>query len=553
MNLSTPPSTCKFKKPSILSTTEPPVQIPLIHIVESDDLHLAEQSDIVWFELLRHLDWKQFRPIAIEYYESLWHFNQEQAREREQRVAPTDAFKPETEIQASFRLVMERATMGAPTSIIELPPQQAPGPVHVDPADIRPGHVPFRIAGRAPKCFFAMFKAFIGMAVRGRVPEPEEVSDELLSNPGYARTCGFTLPNLRQGYRQSDIPGLRKLQQFDQIMTQNGLWQKAAKGQVADNLKKGRLRPDDTVVHDTTHYPAFSSMRTVEVPVREVAPKDEGTIKQPKRKSHPKNTKNCRCKDRANCSHPWVSADSGAGTVVKSGGQMHWAHKASTLSFSQPEILLDAVAMSDAASHDSNSLVPHIERIRKLYPALQITRVLDDSAADDPELKNKLKLDFNIELLVSPNPRGRKPIKKDLPRGIDHISSAATPVCSQGFPFDFLGCRHDSSYFLFRAPLNEQGKPVCEGCPKKLVCCRAASLVRQIAVPFQRLPWIDPEFPQISRRFRRAIARRTVIERIHKLMKYDYGDERLTKRGNKAFQARLDKTLLAMHLVVASP
>jgi hypothetical protein len=39
----------------------------------------------------------------------------------------------------------------------------------------------------------------------------------------------------------------------------------------------------------------------------------------------------------------------------------------------------------------------------------------------------------------------------------------------------------------------------------------------------------------------------------YKLMKYDFGDERLTKRGNKAFQARLDKTLLAMHLAVASP
>jgi hypothetical protein len=41
------------------------------------------------------------------------------------------------------------------------------------------------------------------------------------------------------------------------------------------------------------------------------------------------------------------------------------------------------------------------------------------------------------------------------------------------------------------------------------------------------------------------------IERLHKLMKYDFGDERLTKRGNAAFQARLDKTLLAMHLVLA--
>jgi len=47
------------------------------------------------------------------------------------------------------------------------------------------------------------------------------------------------------------------------------------------------------------------------------------------------------------------------------------------------------------------------------------------------------------------------------------------------------------------------------------------------------------------------MARRTVIERLHKLMKYDYGDERLSKRGNHSFQARLDKTLLAMHLVIA--
>ena len=531
----------------MFSTAQMPVQLPLLHIVESDDLRLAEQPELVWFDLLRHLDWKQFRHIAAEYYEALFYFNKDQARAREEEQVLPAAANPETEKQASLRLVMERATMGAPTTFIEPPPPQLP--VHVDFAALRPGSVPFRIAGRAPKCFFAMFKAFMGLAVRGRVPEPEEVEDELLGNPGYARTCGFTLPKLHQAYRQSNIPSLRKLQQFDQIMTLNGLWQKAAHSQVLDNLKQCRLRPDTTLVHDTTHYQAFSSMRTVEIPPKE----GQSKTKKTKRKSHPKTTKNCRCKDRANCSHPWISADSGTGTVVKSGGHMHWAHKASTISFGQPEILLDAVAMCDGASHDSNSLAPHIERILKLYPDLAVTRVLDDSAADDPKLKHKLKFDFNIELLVSPNPRGRKPLKKNLPRGIDHISSSATPVCLQDFPFDFLGCRHESGHFLFRAPLNEQGKPVCEGCPKKSVCCRTKSLVRQIAVPFQRLPWIDPEFPQISRRFRKAIARRTDLERIHKLMKYDYGDERLTKRGNPAFQARLDKTLLAMHLVIASP
>jgi len=34
-------------------------------------------------------------------------------------------------------------------------------------------------------------------------------------------------------------------------------------------------------------------------------------------------------------------------------------------------------------------------------------------------------------------------------------------------------------------------------------------------------------------------------------MKYDFGRPRLAKRGNRAFQATLDKTLLAMHLVLA--
>ena len=47
------------------------------------------------------------------------------------------------------------------------------------------------------------------------------------------------------------------------------------------------------------------------------------------------------------------------------------------------------------------------------------------------------------------------------------------------------------------------------------------------------------------------MAHRTSIERLHKLMKFDLGDARLTKRGNDAFQARLDKTLLAMHVLLS--
>ena len=116
---------------------------------------------------------------------------------------------------------------------------------------------------------------------------------------------------------------------------------------------------------------------------------------------------------------------------------------------------------------------------------------------------------------------------------------------------DCLGCRRDTQRLLFRAPDDDQGVPVCQHCALRDGCYRGYAGARQITVPFARLPWIDPEFPQLSRRFAKVMAKRTAIERLHKLMKYDHGDERLTKRGNASFQARLDKTLLAIHLVLA--
>jgi len=247
-------------------------------------------------------------------------------------------------------------------------------------------------------------------------------------------------------------------------------------------------------------------------------------------------------------------ADDGAGTVVKQRGKMVWAHKGSTLCFAGSEILLDAVAMSDAASHDSNSLVPHLTRLFEHHPQLQerVTCILDDGALDDAKIKKQVRKTFTIELLTPHNPRARKPIRGNLPRGVDHMTSQGVPVCNAGIPLDFLGCRHQDERFLFRAPDNENGTPVCGGCPKASTCLREGSTRRHVSVPFSRLPFIDPKRPHLSRRHQISMAQRTVIERIHKLMKFDYGDSRLTRRGNDAFQARLDKTLLAMHLVLAT-
>ena len=549
----------------MVAILETPYQIPLIHVVESDDLYLAEQADVLWFTTLRDLDWRVFVDVAAQYYEALWAFNQAQRSAREERERGAAPANPETREQADRRLLFARPTMDETAAVLHVVPAVKREYTHVNPATLRPGRVPFRLAGRTPKCFFRMLKAFLGMALLGRSPEPEFVQQELDNNPSYARVCGFTLPDPRLGYRASDIPALRKIEQFDQIMTQSGLWDQAALAQIRTNFARGIIKVEPTLVHDTTHYEAHSAYRVVETlrgeepPVaRRSKPPNQRRKKKGARhrarKSQSKTTKRCRCADRTVCAHAWIQADEGAGTVVKQRGKMVWGHKASTMACAGQEVLLDAVAMSDAATHDSRSLLPHLARLFTRFPNLRgkITKVLDDGALDDAAIRERVLEDFAAELYASPNPRARQPIHKDLGRGLDHLTSLGVPVCSQGYPFGFVGCRHADERFLFRAPDDEEGHPVCAGCPAASDCLRPGAERRHVTVAFDRLPFLDPRRPYLSKRFHKTMARRTVIERLHKLMKFDYGDSRLTKRGNDAFQARLDKTLLAMHVVLSS-
>ncbi len=84
-------------------------QIPLIHIVESDDLFLADQPDVLWFDVLRSLDYHQFQATAAHYYEWLYTFNQQQKEQRFERRENPPAPNPETQSQATRRLFEERA------------------------------------------------------------------------------------------------------------------------------------------------------------------------------------------------------------------------------------------------------------------------------------------------------------------------------------------------------------------------------------------------------------------------------------------------------------
>ncbi|HUU12108.1 MAG TPA: hypothetical protein VM182_00185 [Terriglobia bacterium] len=151
----------------------------MIHVVESDDLYLEAQEDVFWFDLLRDLDWPSLRPVAARYYEALWQFNEQQARARAERSATTAAANPETPEEATYRLLFERPTLCEDAPILHEPEMLKPSPIRVVSGTLRPGRTPPRFAGRAPKCFFAMFKAFMGVAVCGTPPEPQHVRQKL--------------------------------------------------------------------------------------------------------------------------------------------------------------------------------------------------------------------------------------------------------------------------------------------------------------------------------------------------------------------------------------
>jgi hypothetical protein len=519
-------------------------QIPLIHEVHSDDEHLLNTIDGEWFGILLYLPWEDYRSFAADYYNALYDFNQLLSLN-----ATAGDINSETKEEAKQRLLFDRATMPRPTDwptpilyqgkVVEAKAQD------VQPWNVAPGVVPLRLVGRKPKCFFGLLKSFIGTSLMGFPTEPEQVHLLLKSNPAFARVCGFSHKKKdRDQYHYQQVPSLRKLEQFDQIMTAVGLWDQIKLSEVKANLACGVIQPEKEWVGDTTHYHAHSSFETVRY-------EDEKGNEQ--KKSQSKLTKPCRCEDWHVCPHEWELRDEGAGTIVKSGKKMIWGHKASIIGLPKQGIAIDAVAISDAATHDGQTFFPHVEKVLKDHPDLakSVRRVLYDSACDDAPLKQHFHDELGIVLKASFNPRRSKAITAALPRGIEKITPYGVPICLAGHELDYQGIRYASEKFIYRAPLGDDGLSVCIGCEEKTQCCnRSSQSGRTITVSFDTLKHIDPSDPPMAKRFKAIMTRRPSVERMIKRLKCDLGDDRLSKRGNDSFQAYLDKTMISYHLLI---
>ena len=242
-------------------------QKALFHIIHEDDIYLLNTTDAEWFQVLYYLPWEKYLEHAVAYYNALYEFNQKQARERKERGDDGEEEEVGSKEEAKQRLLFSRVTMQAGSEIgenvlFEAEIEELP-PSGVSPESIAPGKVPFRFGGKKPKCFFALLESFIGATIMGFPAEPESVYMVLKSNPSFARVCGFIPRHVRDEYCSEHIPSLRKLEQFDQIMRESGIWAKIKVEEVKENIESGVIRKENELVGDTTHYYAYSGFETV--------------------------------------------------------------------------------------------------------------------------------------------------------------------------------------------------------------------------------------------------------------------------------------------------
>ena len=156
-------------------------QIPLIHVIHEDDHLLANSPEAEWYSILENLPWKAHRNIGADYYNALYHFNKTRGNNQKNRDLSNEPKETATQ-----RLLFDRATMDESVPVLseeELIIDILP---IVTPEMIAPGITPDRPGGRKPKCFFALFKSFIGASLMGSQAIPEKVYWLLTSNLSFA-------------------------------------------------------------------------------------------------------------------------------------------------------------------------------------------------------------------------------------------------------------------------------------------------------------------------------------------------------------------------------
>ena len=522
--------------------------------------HRAFREDPVnqpWISFVQAISGRDFELLARRYYLAQSHLRSHRTRPKLLISEPVLASSREEAHRQLLDRIEERKTNEENEIFVQIG-------VKSENRKIPPALLDFSIIppterellggpGRPPTDALCLIRAFLAAPLLNIDDSPADIHLLLHSNPNFARECGFLGRDVKKAkgeWTSYQLPSVSNCADFDEIMTRYGLWHLAASCQVQKNFKTGVLQPEVNLAADTTHIEANSHCANV-VPL-DVGAEDG---KKPKQRKVPRVRKDCDCgkEQWESCTHPWRPTDEGAAVVVKSPTRIYWAHKVSVASLGDSEIPISARVLGYAATHDSKTLVPHLEEIQHTLPELMATlkNVLADSAYH--ECFEDLKSAFPSVQLHTPVRQKAPPSKlQERYKGIDHFTRSGLPICQEGHSFELRGRDILEGRFIMAAPDGDNGQSVCVNCPKRSICLKDGQR-RHIRVPREELPNISWENPQHFARNKAIYAQRTGVERAIKRMKVDLRAENLSHRHGARVQAHLDRRLLAIHLLLAIP
>ena len=365
--------------------------------------------------------------------------------------------------------------------------------------------------GRNGIDFYALFKSFLLAPLLYVEVMVTSVHLQVEGNSDFRMVCGFT-----------GIPCLRTFERFDQIMIENGLWEKARQLMVKFNIQQGIIEDEEQLAVDTTHVEAEATLNA---------------------------TRKCGHSEPCDC--PKIPTDDNVGLMRKSNTVSYIAHKVALVCGVKSELPLSRSVFKGGES-DAVTLKPTLEKVKQNLPEEFLENVKYVNADGIYQSKDNQKYTKDIlqtKLLAPINPRKIKDRELDS-RGMEKLDKYGVPHCISGHKLKLKGLDETNQQYVWTCPVfdpkyKQEGLACSEAC--HIQCCNGAQTGRTIRIQQSQTPQIDPEFPQHLQSFKIKFAERTAIERVNAQAKEGLSMRRVHKRGRVAVEAHVDRCILTAH------
>ncbi len=422
--------------------------------------------------------------------------------------------------------------------------------------------------------FMPLFKAFMILRFLDVKPSVINVMKTLAGNP---------LLLVRLNFKKNELPSLRVIYRFDQVMSLYGLWSKATNTSIFQNIKTGVINVADEISlgQDTAHVESCATKG--------------------------KKKKQCAyCPELANCKEPQVT-DNVAGTLVKKKTEYHHAAKVAFANLLKSELCL-AFKVFKGNTNDAKTFEPLINEFKKTFPKFDFKYIFVDGIYDEKECFKAAESAYpDAQLLPSRiNPRNRKDKKVDH-RGIMLVNKRGHAVCINEQKMVYIGRDKNLQSYMWGCPfhhsdittdrkftaeqkynilqqykysrdllgiakahgitpktldtwnsrmncakdkkLDPKGmRGLGDDCPHKDKCCPDSKYGRVFRTKASEYPFLDWNLPQFSHRRKVLIALRLANERIISRLKEDLACDKLYKQNDFNVEAHVAKSVLAQHL-----